>query len=90
MVVCLVRCEKATGGRFLLHMHRTQSCGRQLVLSHLVIEVVERGLVFRKMAEVTFRKIPHPQLVPEKDRDGQTITSVHNMLLGTRLSEIYV
>lgn len=38
-----------------------------VVWSHLVIEVVERGFVFRKMAEVTFRKVPHPQLIPEDD-----------------------
>lgn len=41
-----------------------------LACSHLVIEVVERGFVFREMAEVTFRKVPHPQLIPEDDRDN--------------------
>lgn len=41
-----------------------------LLLPHLVIEVVERRFVFRKMAEVTFRKVPHPQLIPENDRDN--------------------
>lgn len=33
---------------------------------HLVIEVVERGSVFRKVAEVTFGKIAHPQFIPGK------------------------
>lgn len=53
-------------------------------MPHLVIEVVERGFVFRKMAEVTFRKVPHPQLIPENDRDGlvstQTNTHTENEL----------
>lgn len=57
--ICLVRRKKATG--------RTPFC-ILFLLPHLVIEVVERGFVFRKVAEVTFRKIPHPQLIPENDR----------------------
>lgn len=93
MVACLVRCDKAKGDSFLfsihLYMKRTQICGQSLVSSHLVIEVVERGFVFRKVAQVTFRKIPHPQLIPGKDRDSQTKRSVHNMLFGTRLSKIF-
>lgn len=29
-------------------------------MPYLMIEVVERGFVFRKVAKVTFRKIPYP------------------------------
>lgn len=38
------------------------------MFSHLVIEVVERRFVFREMAEITFRKVPYPQLIPENDK----------------------
>lgn len=44
---------------------------------HLVIEVVERRFVFRKMAEITFRKVPYPQLIPEKDSNNVTKYQIH-------------
>lgn len=68
---------------------RTQLCDQQLVSSHLVIEVVERGLVFRKMAEVTFRKIPHPQLIPEEEQRQPDDNKCSQYAVWKYISEIY-
>lgn len=54
----------------MVHLPRSTPFCILFLLPHLVIEVVERGFVFRKVAEVTFRKIPDPQLIPENDRDS--------------------
>lgn len=51
-------------------VHLVFLIGLLFLLSYLVIEVVKRGFVFRKMAEVTFGKVPQPQLIPENDRNN--------------------